>query len=87
MRVLGGVVAAVCAVLSAALTVRAFPVFNSEMPPGRTLDQGNFTLTQHGAWLVEFFLPTCPHCQAFAPFWHDVEVKACLLYTSDAADE
>ncbi|WFD25697.1 protein disulfide-isomerase [Malassezia nana] len=37
---------------------------------GVTLTASNFSLTSHGAWLVEFFSPSCPHCRNFAPTWN-----------------
>lgn len=47
----------------------AIPMF----PEGRTLNDANFTMTQQGAWLVEYFSPACPHCQRFAPVWAKLE--------------
>lgn len=39
---------------------------------GLTLTPSNFSLTSNGAWLVEFFSPSCPHCRNFAPTWDKV---------------
>ena len=44
-------------------------------PNLRQLNSENFDqLTKEKAWLVEFFSPQCPHCQAFAPTWKDLSV-------------
>lgn len=50
-----------------------------------TLTPSNFSLTSHGAWLVEFFSPYCPHCRNFAPTWRKVaENVDALRYSNDA---
>ncbi|KAK0558100.1 hypothetical protein OC846_000093 [Tilletia horrida] len=41
--------------------------------PGLHLNSATFRPTvEHGAWLVEFYSPSCHHCQKFAPTWEDV---------------
>lgn len=57
--------------LLSALSAVAAPV---EDPFGveRALTPSNFSLTQSGAWLVEFYSPRCFHCRNFAPKWHQV---------------
>ncbi|SPO40477.1 related to Pig2 - related to protein disulfide isomerase [Pseudozyma flocculosa] len=38
----------------------------------RQLTSSNFTLTQNGAWLIEFFSPSCIHCKKFGPTWSEL---------------
>lgn len=52
-----------------ALVCGAPVAHESRFPEGRTLTETNFTLTQQGAWVIEYFSPKCPHCQQFAPTW------------------
>jgi len=33
------------------------------------LTSANFSKTEDGAWLIKFYAPWCPHCQALAPIW------------------
>lgn len=62
--------------------VSAVPVAHeSRFPEGRTLTDRNFTSVQHGAWLIEFYSPKCPHCQRFAPVWAQLnEAKDALRH-------
>lgn len=77
--------AAVALAAAGALQVHAFMRVDLSMfPDGRTLTESNFTLTEHGAWLVEFFSPRCPHCYAFAPEWRAVEEKKDGLWKDHA---
>ncbi|WFC98669.1 protein disulfide-isomerase [Malassezia yamatoensis] len=57
-------------VIAVVTYVAAAPVaHDSRFPEGRTLTGSNFSSIQHGAWLVEYYSPKCPHCQQFAPIW------------------
>ncbi|EST06812.1 Thioredoxin domain protein [Kalmanozyma brasiliensis GHG001] len=38
----------------------------------RKLTAANFTLTNQGAWLIEFFSPTCIHCKRFGATWSEL---------------
>ncbi|GAK67571.1 thioredoxin-like protein [Moesziomyces antarcticus] len=38
----------------------------------RKLTAANFTLTNQGAWLIEFFSPTCIHCKKFGATWNEL---------------
>ncbi|PWN49566.1 thioredoxin-like protein [Violaceomyces palustris] len=41
----------------------------------RKLTESNFTLTQQGSWLIEFFSPSCAHCKQFGPTWSELNVN------------
>ncbi len=38
----------------------------------RKLTAANFTLTNEGAWLIEFFSPNCIHCKKFGATWSEL---------------
>lgn len=38
----------------------------------RKLTAANFTLTNEGAWLIEFFSPNCVHCRRFGATWSEL---------------
>ncbi|SPO31738.1 probable Pig2 - related to protein disulfide isomerase [Ustilago trichophora] len=38
----------------------------------RKLTAANFTLTNQGAWLIEFFSPNCIHCKRFGATWSEL---------------
>lgn len=38
----------------------------------RKLTAANFTLTNQGAWLIEFFSPNCVHCKRFGATWSEL---------------
>lgn len=38
----------------------------------RKLTAANFTLINQGAWLIEFFSPTCIHCKKFGATWNEL---------------
>ena len=57
------------AVLLCTLCASAIPV-SDVFGDDRSLTKGNFSLTNKGVWLIEYYAPWCPHCRAFAPQWH-----------------
>lgn len=64
--------AALLAASLCAMHAVALPMLNDVFGDDRTLTKGNFSLINHGTWLIEFFAPWCPHCQEFAPYWHEL---------------
>ncbi|TKY87022.1 hypothetical protein EX895_003699 [Sporisorium graminicola] len=47
----------------------------------RKLTAANFTLTDQGAWLIEFYSPTCPHCKRFGATWSELSQNKDYLRT------
>lgn len=47
----------------------------------RKLTAANFTLTNEGAWLIEFFSPTCVHCKRFGATWSELSQNKDYLRT------
>lgn len=49
----------------------------------RQLTSSNFTtLTGKGAWVIEFFMPRCPHCIHFGPTWSELAKNKEFLRTN-----
>ena len=47
----------------------------------RKLTAANFTLTDQGAWLIEFFSPNCIHCKRFGATWSELSQNKDYLRT------
>ncbi|SNX87975.1 probable Pig2 - related to protein disulfide isomerase [Melanopsichium pennsylvanicum] len=47
----------------------------------RKLTAANFTLTNQGAWLIEFFSPNCIHCKRFGATWSELSQNKDILRT------
>ncbi|GAC95086.1 protein disulfide isomerase [Pseudozyma hubeiensis SY62] len=47
----------------------------------RKLTAANFTLTNQGAWLIEFFSPNCIHCKRFGATWSELSQNKDSLRT------
>ncbi|KAJ1021885.1 hypothetical protein NDA16_003647 [Ustilago loliicola] len=47
----------------------------------RKLTAANFTLTNQGAWLIEFFSPNCIHCKRFGATWSELSQNKDYLRT------
>ncbi|SJX66515.1 probable Pig2-related to protein disulfide isomerase [Sporisorium reilianum f. sp. reilianum] len=47
----------------------------------RKLTGANFTLTDQGAWLIEFYSPTCVHCKRFGATWSELSQNKDYLRT------
>ncbi|CDR99108.1 probable Pig2-related to protein disulfide isomerase [Sporisorium scitamineum] len=47
----------------------------------RKLTAANFTLTNQGAWLIEFYSPTCGHCKRFGATWSELSQNKDYLRT------
>ena len=66
---------AALAALLCAMHAVALPMGDDVFGDDRTLTKSNFSMVNHGIWLIEYFAPWCPHCQAFAPQWHELSER------------